>query len=148
MFYFAYGMNTNTQGMAQRCPQAVAHGHARLLGHSFRFAGPADVQVDHRNYVDGVLWDITDNCLQALDQLEGFPHYYDRKWAQVEFAQAECSAMVYYMQPGHKNSPPSEGYFNMVAEGYREFGVPQDQLFTAVARQEKFLINTTEAKEL
>lgn len=140
MLYFAYGMNTNTQGMARRCPGAVAHGHARLPGHRFRFAGPADVQVDRRDYVDGVLWDITPGCLRALDALEGFPHYYDRKWAQVEFAQGECSALVYCMQPGHKNSPPSEGYFDMVYEGYREFGVPQDQLFRSMARQEKFCV--------
>ena len=31
--YFAYGMNTNVNGMAQRCPAAVSHGHAILLNH-------------------------------------------------------------------------------------------------------------------
>jgi len=128
MLYFAYGMNTNTQGMATRCPGAVAFGHARLLRHRFRFAGPADVQVDRRDYVDGVLWDITDRCLLALDTLEGFPHYYDRKWATVEYDYRECSALVYFMQPGNKSQAPSSGYFNMVMEGYREFGVPTDQL--------------------
>jgi gamma-glutamylcyclotransferase (GGCT)/AIG2-like uncharacterized protein YtfP len=136
-------MNTNTQGMAHRCPGAVAHGRAQLLGHRFRFAGPADVQVDRRNCVDGVLWDITDQCLQALDQLEGYPYYYDRKWAQVQFGSAEYSALVYHMQPGHRNSPPSEGYFNMVAEGYREFGVPLDQLFKSSAHPESFCANLT-----
>ena len=129
MLYFAYGMNTNTQGMARRCPGAVAFGHARLLGHRFRFAGPADVQVNRRDYVDGVLWDITDDCLKALDRLEGYPYYYGRKWAQVEFDQGEYSALVYYMQPGNKTAEPSVGYFDMVLEGYKEFGVPTDQLY-------------------
>lgn len=132
MLYFAYGMNTNTQGMARRCPGAVAFGHARLLGHRFRFAGPADVQVDRREYVDGVLWDITEDCLKALDNLEGYPYYYGRKWATVEFDQGEYSALVYYMQPGNKNSDPSEGYFDMVLEGYKEFAVPTDQLYQNV----------------
>lgn len=132
MLYFAYGMNTNTQGMARRCPGAVAFGHARLLGHRFRFSGPADVQVDRGHYVDGVLWDITDDCLKALDQLEGYPHYYDRKWAQVEHEQGEFRALVYHMQPGNRNSPPSSSYFNMVLEGYSEFGVPTDQLYKNV----------------
>ena len=85
MLYFAYGMNTNTQGMANRCPQAVAFGHARLLGHRFRFAGCADVQVDRRSHVDGVLWDITEECLASLDILEGYPYYYNRSYRQVEF---------------------------------------------------------------
>jgi len=139
MLYFAYGMNTNTQGMARRCPGAVAFGHSRLLGHRFRFAGPADVQVDRREYVDGVLWDITEDCLKALDNLEGYPHYYGRKWATVEFDQGEYPALVYYMQPGNRNRPPSDGYFNCVLEGYTEFGVPVDQLYKNVTQSITFL---------
>jgi gamma-glutamylcyclotransferase (GGCT)/AIG2-like uncharacterized protein YtfP len=139
MLYFAYGMNTNTQGMARRCPGAVAFGRARLLGHRFRFAGPADVQIDCRDYVDGVLWDLTDNCLKALDMLEGYPSYYDRKYATVEFGQGEYSALVYFMQPGNKNSPPSDGYFNMVLEGYTEFAVPTTQLYKNVNESITFL---------
>jgi len=139
MLYFAYGMNTNTQGMARRCPGAVAFGHARLLGHRFRFSGPADVQVDHRDYVDGVLWDITDECLKALDTLEGYPYYYGRKWATVEYAQGEHEALVYYMQPGNRNHPPSSGYFNTVLEGYEEFGVPTTQLYKNVTESITFL---------
>lgn len=139
MLYFAYGMNTNAQGMARRCPAAVAFGHARLLGHSFRFSGPADVQVNRWDYVDGVLWDITDNCLKSLDMLEGYPYFYDRKWATVEFEQGECEAMVYYMQPGNKSRPPSSSYFNTVLEGYTEFGVPTEQLFQNVTKSTTLL---------
>ncbi len=139
MLYFAYGMNTNTQGMATRCPGAVALGRARLLGHRFRFSGPADVQVDRRDFVDGVLWDITEDCLASLDMLEGYPYYYDRKWARVEYDQGEHSALVYYMQPGHKTSPPNSSYFNMVIEGYEEFGVPTQQLWKNVTQSTTFL---------
>ena len=131
MLYFAYGMNTNTQGMAQRCPGAVAFGRASLPGHRFRFAGPADVQVDRRSSVDGVLWDITETCLRSLDTLEGYPYFYGRKMALVDFQGTECWAMVYYMQPGNKNSEPSQGYFDTVMEGYREFGVDARQLWQA-----------------
>lgn len=132
MLYFAYGMNTNSQGMAVRCPRAVAFGHARLLGHRFRFAGPADVQVNRFCDVDGVLWDITEDCLKSLDQLEGYPYYYDRKWADVELDGEICQAMVYFMQPGNRNSPPSSGYFATVLEGYEEFAVPTQQLWKNV----------------
>lgn len=132
MLYFAYGMNTNSQGMAHRCPQAVAFGRAQLLGHQFRFAGPADVQVNRFCRVDGVLWDITEDCLKSLDQLEGYPYYYNRKWAQVEFNDEICQALVYYMQPGNQNAPPSSGYFSMVLEGYEEFAVPSTQLWKNV----------------
>ena len=139
MLYFAYGMNTNTQGMANRCPGAVAFGRAQLLGHRFRFAGPADVQVNRFCRVDGVLWDITDECLKALDTLEGYPYYYDRKWATVELDGEPCQAMVYFMQPGNKNSPPSSGYFNTVLTGYEEFAVPTKQLWENVNESTTFL---------
>ena len=139
MLYFAYGMNTNSQGMAQRCPGAVAFGSAKLLGHRFRFSGPADVQRDRHSDVDGVLWDITEDCLTSLDTLEGYPYYYDRKWADVEFGGEVCKALVYYMNPGHRNSPPSSGYFSMVLEGYEEFGVPTRQLWENVTQSTTFL---------
>ena len=131
MLYFAYGMNTNSQGMAERCPAAVSFGRAQLEGHRFRFAGPADVQVDRHSMVDGVLWDITEDCLAALDALEGYPYYYMRKWARVWFQGQEVQALVYYMRPGHRNERPSSSYFNMVLEGYQEHGVSTHQLWQA-----------------
>jgi len=129
LLYFAYGMNTNVDGMASRCPRAVSFGRAQLLGHRFRFAGPADVQRDWRFNVDGVLWDITEDCLKALDRLEGYPFYYDRKWAQVQYQDQVVEALVYFMLPGHGNDEPSSGYFDMVLQGYNEHGVPTDQLW-------------------
>ena len=41
---------------------------------------------------------------------------------------------VWYMQPGHLDSPPSDSYFDMVLRGYREHGVSTEQLFNAVER--------------
>jgi gamma-glutamylcyclotransferase len=131
LLYFAYGMNTNSQGMARRCPAAVSHGHAVLLDHVFRFAGPADVVKCSDSYVDGVLWTITPECLKALDNLEGFPHYYNRRNKRVLHQGRVVNAMTYFMQPGHLDSPPSDGYFNMVLEGYKEHGVLTDQLYNS-----------------
>jgi gamma-glutamylcyclotransferase (GGCT)/AIG2-like uncharacterized protein YtfP len=134
ILYFAYGMNTNSASMAQRCPAARAIGAAQLLGHRFRFAYHADVQVDRRSDTDGVLWSITEPCLIALDLLESYPTYYDRKWAQVLCQGQEHRALVYYMQPGNRNRAPSLSYFDMVCEGYKNFDVPQDQLWQSVTK--------------
>lgn len=131
MLYFAYGLNTNVTSMAQLCPQAVSFGAAKLLGHRFRFSGPADVQVDHRSDVDGVLWDISDQCLASLDNLEGYPYYYNRSWRVVEYQDQCYRALVYHMNPGNRNAPPSSGYFDMVLEGYKEHGVSTHQLWAA-----------------
>ena len=132
MLYFAYGMNTNSQGMAQRCPAAVSHGRAVLLDHVFRFAGPADVVKCPDSYVDGVLWTITPKCLEALDILEGFPYYYNRRTKKALHQGRVVNAMTYFMQPGHLDSLPSDGYFDMVLEGYKEHDVPIEQLHNSV----------------
>jgi gamma-glutamylcyclotransferase (GGCT)/AIG2-like uncharacterized protein YtfP len=139
LLYFAYGMNTNVDGMAGRCPRAVSFGRAQLLGHRFRFAGPADVQRDWRFNVDGVLWDITDQCLTSLDRLEGYPFYYNRRKLRVAHNDRIVMAETYYMQPGHRNYAPSNGYFNCVLEGYSEFGVPTEQLYKNVTESVTFL---------
>lgn len=128
MLYFAYGMNTNPTEMAHRCPGAVSLGHARLIDHVFRFAQHADVQSCDGSYVDGVLWEITDEHLRALDQLEGYPYYYNRMVRSVIQGARTFHVLVYRMQPGHPESEPTRGYYNLVSEGYRAHGIPTDQL--------------------
>ena len=94
MLYFGYGMNTNLEGMAGRCPKATSLGYAQLLEHKFRFAGPADVIKHPGSIVHGVLWDLTPECLKALDMLEGFPHFYGREWREVEYYGERFDALV------------------------------------------------------
>jgi len=128
MLYFAYGMNTNPREMAQRCPGARSLGHARLLEHSFRFAQHADVEPCEGSYVDGVLWEINEDHLRELDDLEGFPYYYDRVVASAMMDARTYHVLVYRMQPGHENYPPTRGYYTMIEEGYLAHGVPTAQL--------------------
>jgi gamma-glutamylcyclotransferase len=131
MLYFAYGMNTNADSMAQRCPDALSLGHARLLDHSFRFAVHADVVRCSGSYVDGVLWQITDRCLAALDILEGYPSYYRRAYRRTWHQDRIFMAMTYYMPPMILDQSPSAAYFDMIVEGYQQHGVPCDQLYNA-----------------
>ena len=130
--YFAYGMNTNQDEMAYRCPGAHSLGHARLIDHAFRFAVHADVVPCEGSYVDGVLWSITDQDLDHLDQLEGYPTYYGRDRVRVSQGSRIVLAICYSMQPGHADSPPSTGYMNMVLEGYAQHRIPTEQLWNWV----------------
>lgn len=133
MLYFAYGMNTNPTEMAHRCPQARSLGHARLVNHSFRFAQHADVEPESDCFVDGVLWEITEDCLRALDQLEGYPYYYNRVLSTVVLGTRTFHALVYRMQPGHQDSEPTRGYYRLVTEGYQAHNVPTEQLENSLA---------------
>ena len=129
---FAYGMNTNRDEMAYRCPDAHSLGHARLIDHAFRFATHADVVPCAGSYVDGVLWRITDQDLDRLDQLEGYPTYYGRDRVRVSQGSRIFLAVCYSMQPGRADSPPSNSYINMVLEGYAQHQVPTEQLWNSV----------------
>ena len=138
MLYFSYGMNTNQAEMALRCPGAQALGHARLIDHVFRFATHADVVKCRGSFVDGVLWEINNSHLKALDSLEGFPCYYNRRALRVAFEGRTVMAETYYMQPGHLDSEPGRGYFTTVLEGYRQHNVPLDQLYNNVYESTSF----------
>jgi gamma-glutamylcyclotransferase (GGCT)/AIG2-like uncharacterized protein YtfP len=130
--YFAYGMNTNQDEMAYRCPGAHSLGHARLIDHAFRFAVHADVVPCEGSYVDGVLWSITDQDLDHLDQLEGYPTYYGRDRVRVSQGSRIVLAVCYSMQPGQPDTLPSTRYMDMVLEGYAQHQVPTDQLWNSV----------------
>ena len=138
MLYFAYGMNTNRAEMAQRCPGALSLGHARLVDRIFRFATHADVVKCKGSYVDGVLWTIDDFHLNALDRLEGYPYYYNRRRLRVAHDNRIVMAETYYMQPGNLDALPSQSYFDMVVEGYNQHNIPLDQVYNSVYESSTF----------
>ena len=130
--YFGYGMNTNKYQMASRCPTAKVVGPAILPGYKFAFRGHADVELDWESQVEGVLWDIGDQDLIALDRLEGFPTYYLRQRAWVESENGYGVAWVYMMNDQDYVSNPSKGYYDMCFEGYTQHNVPTEQLTNAL----------------
>jgi gamma-glutamylcyclotransferase (GGCT)/AIG2-like uncharacterized protein YtfP len=132
MLYFAYGMNTNPTEMARRCPAAKSMGHARLINHSFRFAQHADVEPCADSFVEGVLWEITEDCLRSLDQLEGYPDYYNRVVSSVVHDSRTYHVLVYRMQPGQPDSLPTRGYYHLITQGYQAHNVPTAQLENSV----------------
>ena len=132
--YFAYGMNTNREEMAYRCPMARALGRTVLPGYRLEFKSFATIVPDPKETVEGVLWTITDTDESALDVLEGYPEFYDKKTVSVEHDRQSYIAMTYIMGPREHGYGPSEGYYSMVSEGYQTFGLNQRQLLDAKNR--------------
>ena len=132
--YFAYGMNTNQEEMSYRCPGARALGKAVLPGYRLEFKSFATIVPKPKESVDGVLWTITDSDESALDMLEGYPEFYDKKTVSVEHNEQSYIAMTYIMNPREKGYAPSDGYYSMVSEGYQTFGLSQQQLLDAKNR--------------
>jgi gamma-glutamylcyclotransferase (GGCT)/AIG2-like uncharacterized protein YtfP len=132
--YFAYGMNTNRDEMAYRCPGARALGKAVLPGYRFEFKSFATIVPSPTEQVEGVLWTITESDESALDILEGYPEFYDKKTVSVEHNRQSYIAMTYIMGPREQGYAPSSGYYSMVSEGYQSFGLSQQQLLDAKNR--------------
>jgi gamma-glutamylcyclotransferase len=132
--YFAYGMNTNKEEMAYRCPKAHALGKAVLPGYRFEFKSFATIVPSSKEQVEGVLWTITESDESALDVLEGYPEFYDKKTVSVEHDNQSYIAMTYIMGPREQGHAPSDGYYSMVSEGYQAFGLSQQQLLDAKNR--------------
>jgi gamma-glutamylcyclotransferase len=138
--YFAYGMNTNREEMAHRCPDARALGRAILSGYRLEFKSFATIVPSPKESVEGVLWTITDSDESALDMLEGYPEFYDKKTVSVEHSGQSYIAMTYIMNPREHGYGPSDGYYSMVSEGYRAFGLSQKQLSDAKNRSIKEIV--------
>lgn len=132
--YFAYGMNTNRDEMAYRCPTARALGKAILPGYKFEFKSFATIVPSPKEQVEGVLWTITESDESALDVLEGYPEFYDKKNVSVIHNDMDYIAMTYIMGPREQGYAPSDGYYRMVSEGYQAFGLSQQQLLDAKNR--------------
>jgi gamma-glutamylcyclotransferase (GGCT)/AIG2-like uncharacterized protein YtfP len=132
--YFSYGMNTNLAQMARRCPQAVSLGAAVLPGFRFEFKSFATVVADYTSDAVGVVWEISDDCEDALDILEGYPVYYTKQIVTVLIDGTPHTAMTYLMYPDEQLSLPSNSYYNMVADGYEDHGISIDQLNLAIDR--------------
>jgi len=138
--YFAYGMNTNKEEMAYRCPSAVPMGKAILPGYRLEFKSFATIVPSPKESVEGVLWTITDTDESALDMLEGYPEFYDKKTVSVEHNNQSYIAMTYIMGPREQGYAPSDGYYSMVSQGYQTFGISQQQLLDAKNRSIKEII--------
>jgi gamma-glutamylcyclotransferase len=134
MKYFSYGMNTNLVQMAQRCPKAVSLGAAVLPHYAFEFKSFATVTPKMNKQVEGVLWEITDDCEKSLDRLEGYPTYYGKIIVWVDYKGEMVPCMTYLMYPEEELDYPSKSYLDMLEEGYTAHGISLDQLNWALVQ--------------
>ncbi len=101
ILYFAYGTNLNREQMAKRCPEFEFVSNAQL--HSYRLDNTsynvANIIKDPNGVVDGVIYSLSINDLNNLDQFEGTPFVYQRvnvKVNSIDGNQYRC--FVYILQ--------------------------------------------------
>lgn len=124
--YFAYGSNLCVQQMARRCPDAASPRRAVLADHDWLInqRGVATVEPFDGTRVHGVVWDVSDRDLAALDSAESVPAHYSRNQMTVETDDGPADAWVYVdhrVNPG----PPRPGYLERIIDGALHHGLPQ-----------------------
>lgn len=132
MLYASYGMNTNIEQMASRCPNAISIGRVDIPNHRLVFRGVADIEESLGDTLQTVMWDITDDCELALDMLEGFPTFYGKKYIDVTIGNKIYKSMIYQMIAERLDYySPSNYYQYLLEEGYKAHGLDVNQIYNA-----------------
>jgi gamma-glutamylcyclotransferase (GGCT)/AIG2-like uncharacterized protein YtfP len=152
MRYFAYGSNMDGHQMAETCPACTPAGHGRLEGFRLEFnvysdrweGGAANLEPDSDAHVWGVVWDITDEDLAALDTYIGHPTFYRREEVVVDLAGEEVGCLTYRVAHQQGYVRPTDAYLNRLRQAMRENGLPPEALdmLDAAARPPRPHIST------
>ena len=133
MYYFSYGSNMNHKQMKGRCPSANFVCRGRLSGYKFVYDGNstyrkgavANIIKSDKDIVEGVMFEIDDNCLQSLDGYEGYPRSYDRQTVEIVDDNGDSYQAIVYLREPQKLRRPGEEYRKIVLEGADDCVLPR-----------------------
>lgn len=140
--YFAYGSNMNFKQMQDRCSNNNFINKAYLEGYRFVYDGKsekrkgavANVIRDDESEVWGGIFEITKKELSHLNCKEGFyskkdhRNIYDRDFFRFYFENKEpCYAFIYHREK-QARGVPSEEYKNIIIEGAKDCGLPENYI--------------------
>lgn len=151
MLYFAYGSNTEAQLKSRLQREVKTIGKASLPGYRFVYMGRSVkwkcatanvVEVGHSEHssVWGVLYELSEDALEALDKPEGVKvdddgnqvGRYRRIEEQVllgeEYHFAELYVMTGHLKVDREIRPPSRAYLLNVLEAALANGIPRDYI--------------------
>jgi gamma-glutamylcyclotransferase (GGCT)/AIG2-like uncharacterized protein YtfP len=125
--YFAYGLNMDVAGMAQRCPRSKPLGLARLPRHRFIVTtdGYASVIRDPREEVHGVLWDCTLGDIRALDKFEELASGLYVKISQPVIVTGGAKRALVYIGRSGEIGRPKPGYMETVIASAKHWALPE-----------------------
>ena len=144
--YFAYGSNLDNTQMVCRCPSAKAQYIAKLPDYEIAFSrrsvkrkcGVADAVPMKGCELWGVMYEISDIDLTALDMHEGFKGHgnpgnsYSRKSCEVIGilnGKEQCmNAFIYFAIPQAGKPKPSKEYKRLILDGAAYWKLPAHYL--------------------
>ena len=158
--YFGYGSNLDQADWVRWCtkkgydaPDLVPVEAAWLPGYSLRFhylstgrgGGAADVVPDEAGTaVPGMLFSLSEEAWDLVDEKEGHPLYYERCPVRVLTASGAVVEAITYVVVANKKQPhlvpPTAAYEAIVRQGLVEYNLPTGHLKSAI---EKFDAKST-----
>ena len=128
MFYFAYGSNMNLDQMRERRVSYENSRRALLRDYKLGFtktskrynAGVADIVESKGNFVEGVLYEVTEEGMANLDKFEGIEqNVYKRVKVVVQLESGEKLEAITYKVVSAEEPfiPPSKEYMDKIIKG-------------------------------
>jgi len=142
MFYFAYASNMNKQQMAERCPGCKFLNRAYLENFKYfydqhpesKIGAKANIFPSRDDKVWGALFEINGNHLMSMDHHEGYPKQYQREVVTVRDDAGESYEAWVYFRPAQKPGKPSAQYLEIVKQGARDSGLPEDYIKSTIEK--------------
>lgn len=133
--YIAYGSNLCKTAMRRRCPDARPRGKFTLSKAQLVFRGCADLDYHPTAKVPCGLWEISKADERVLDMYEGVGSglYFKSEEIVLKYEGERRPALIYLMR-SEGVYPPSQGYVNVIRQGYRDFKLDQSYLDEAITR--------------
>lgn len=148
MLYFAYGSNLDSEQMQRRCPGHVVVGLAELREHKLVYpltshdwgGGVASVAVAHTESVWGIVYELTDAHIAALDAYEGYKgpgnehSLYERETMSVHLTRADDGSFprrmqaLIYLAKAANPGPPSRRYLDAILRGAKHHKLPAEYI--------------------
>ena len=130
-YYLAYGSNLNKEQMQKRCPGAVPVGAMVLKGYELRFRGPLTIVKKKGGRVPLGIWQVNEEHEKALDRYEGFPRVYGKEEVSIPGGR---KGFIYIMDERLGVKGTSRHYYDVCAQGYKDFGFDEKYLKEALKK--------------
>lgn len=144
--YIAYGSNINLEQMTYRCPHSKIVGTSEIKDFELEFRGVATIVPKENASVPVLIWELDERDLPVLNRYEGYPRLYRQEKTSFELNGKSFEGMAYLMNCG-EIAPPTETYFNTILQGYRENGLDESYLKTALENSFQMDLSEEEINE-
>ena len=102
-----------------------------LKGYELVFKGLLTIEKKRGGRVPLGIWEVNEEHVKALDRYEGYPYCYYKTEVAIS---GKKKGFIYIMNNRGTSRPCSYGYYDICAEGYRDFGFDEKFLSDALRK--------------